>query len=277
MTRITKAVRYLKNPDAYEPVLKLQEFIAALKEAHPTWKTYMCSSTSAWVYRDEDELAMGLIEVASSYSVRSRLITNRRYRDSNKLHYTKSATKLQAAVKVATQYLVPPDTHEVAMYYASDFSDAVYVAHNQGRSAFQRADLILFGSVYNRGNQPVVDELAYLVSSGYQFRNPEVRKQVADYLEVLAEQDKSTKRQNAPTTFVLITSAIPEPLVAVSVYTTVSRHIDALPTSTTDTPLSALPEHLAGKMAVLNMVDIGHYVEGVGQRVSDRAFYIALN
>lgn len=277
MTKVTKSVRHLQNSDAFEPVLKLQEFITALKEAHPTWKTYSVSNTSAWVYRDEDELAMGIIEVASSYSVRSRLITNRRYRDYNPMHHTKFATKIPAAVKVATEYLVPPTTHEVAMYYAADFSDAVNAADNRGRAAYQKVDARLFGSSHDRSRQPIVDELAYMISAGYQFRNPEVRQQVADFIAARAEWDQIKNQQKTHAAFVCITPASPEPLVSVSVYKTVSRHTYMAPTSAKDVPLSTLPEDLAGKMAVLNMVSVGHYVEGVGQRVSDRAFYIAVN
>jgi hypothetical protein len=43
----------------------------------------------------------------------------------------------------------------------------------------------------------------------------------------------------------------------------------------TSMPVNDLPEDIAGKIAVLSMVDSAHYVDGVGLRAPDGSYWVA--
>ena len=280
MAIVSRPVRELDHPSPFAPSVRLLEFINALAVVQPTWKTYAISGQSAWVYREGDEMTMGTIshgdhsvngKGSATFSVRSRLIVNSHRRDYTVQYNMKTIKKLADAVKFATKYLEPFTLHEIAHYYADPFNEALGDADGRRRKEAQKADVDLFMGPYTRSNSPLMEELKHMLSTGYEFHRPDLKEQVVAYITAIEERDK--KRVSDGATFMHVTQSEAEPVVSVAQYAQVSRFNKMLPLATGDYPISALPEGLADKLAVLNLLSVGQYVEGVGQRVSDRSFY----
>ena len=269
------------------------EFIRALSKRCPTYKfavSEACSQSwsgrytteifrEVWVYRDGDEYAMGRIGYDNitartsdkhMYTVRSRVINNERYSDTGMGYYTKGTQNLDKAVTTATKYLrvfSPVEIDEISKEsFAIAYSKDIRAAARTVQTCLQCARLYM--------SESLLTELTHLVQNeGYVPRNINVATAINQYIEATKNHEEQSKRKLSAY-FVRVHQEHGETMVTTVNYIDMHGDNKGKPREIVSVRANDLPHDIAGKVAVLNMVDIDQYIVGVGRRVSDTMYWL---
>lgn len=246
---------------------------------------------SIWVYRPQDTYPMGYITYGNHmdkadggwrYNVFSPNINNSKYRHGDR-KYMASATNRARAVKNAAKYLRPLTVEQVVEQTQDKLASKVYDAQEQAvRDAYRAIapttdSLFAVKSYGNPKPNALQKELWHLLQSGYEFLDKGVEETLRAAFTALEDLEDSKALLKRTLIFVEVLQVHGQPMF---------RGLDSVPRSreaARSRGLGAqfvyrqheLPEHIAEKLAVLNMIDVGEHVPGVGYRAADNIFYAA--
>ena len=277
-----------KDTHAYDHSVGLMDFAHEV-EQKTKYLTYPKDHHSKWVYRESDSFPMGYISFKDTrdnkasdddpkYLVYSPNIHNGKYSYGDRMNMAQATTK-EKAVKNAVTYLraltvpqVVEITKDTCRRKAASQTDDL---RNDVR---QKADSVLkdmFSTYkYDKPN-PLQVELRYMVESGHEFVNKELGQQLKEIFTGFDEFKEA--RENNSDSFLFVEAyqsfgqnkfrCAPVDLRGYG-DEAVKRELQTIRGE------DDLPEDIKGKLAVLGMVDVEHYVDGVGYRAAENIFYL---
>ena len=277
-----------KDTHAYDHSVGLMDFAHEV-EQKTKYLTYPKDHHSKWVYRESDSFPMGYISFKDTrdnkasdddpkYLVYSPNIHNGKYSYGDRMNMAQATTK-EKAVKNAVTYLraltvpqVVEITKDTCRRKAASQTDDL---RNDVR---QKADSVLkdmFSTYkYDKPN-PLQVELRYMVESGHEFVNKELGQQLKEIFTGFDEFKEA--RENNSDSFLFVEAyqsfgqnkfrCAPVDLRGYG-DEAVKRELQTIRGE------DDLPEDIKGKLAVLGMVDVEHYVDGVGYRAAENVFYL---
>lgn len=233
--------------------------------------------TDVQVYIDGSDYVVGRIGYGKSYGIKeadkatymihSRKIENEKFATHRDQYYMAFVGDIKRAVKLSLTKLTPYSPKEMAGLTYRDFRHSIEEVRSNLRSTLHSVLSPL------RDSAVLLTELKGLIAQGVQFSTTEFTRAAEQVIK--AEQEYESVRH--------------KPMHGYYVYVRmVGDHqwvdvIDAMDMQTrssvdsythTSFPAEDLPEDIQGKIAVLSMATIGQYMQGVGRRVSEKAFWI---
>lgn len=208
----------------------------------------------------------------TAYVVCSPFIGNTRYRETSRGAFFKTAKNIETAVSNAKKYLrsySPLDTGYVLRKVFvrkiretfAPFSNQVKEVYNQFKWQDGLIDKMVksLHAIQTGQSDVIMDsEVAELVTKYEDAK----RKLVEASGRAIRTKFVMVNRANAVTVTPFITAEVG------------TEHMRATGETVVYQVASEVPEELQGATAMLNMVNTGEYVEGVGMRVSDRAYWV---
>jgi hypothetical protein len=282
------------------PVVKeLYEFMQALQAKNGSLRFGVCrNTTSSWVssgithlgtlflqllvYREGDVYAMGRIGYHnpnlegrrsntddSAYTVYSRDIENTKYRAHNAAYRTRASKRLNAAVTLALKHLKTCTPVEIANESRLDYS---LKATSRVRDLESKLVDVKYELSRNSSSlvSMVLNELVAAKDKGYSFDSPKVKEYVDKYEEALdkykAEGTRAVSSYN-----VRLYERVGVVMADVLMFPDVSN---STPPTLQTIPVADMPEDIAGKLAVLDMLSKDEYVDGVGVNVGKGVYWV---
>ena len=283
------------------PVVKeLYEFMQALQAKNGSLRFGVSRNlTSAWkavdapagnysfflqllVYREGDVYSMGRIGYHnpnlegrrgitddSAYTVYSRDIENTKFRPHNAAYSTRASKRLNAAVTLALKHLKTCTPVEIANESKLDYS---LKATSKERDLESKLVDIKYELSRNSSSlvSMVLDELAAAKDKGYSFDSPKVKEYTDKYTEARdkyrAEGTRTVSGYNVrlyERAGVVTADVLMFPNVA-----------NSTPPTLQTIAVADMPEDIAGKLAVLDMLAKDEYVEGVGVNVGKGVYWV---
>jgi hypothetical protein len=246
--------------------------------------TYMYQELE--VYREGDEYTMGRIGYANTghrnnpkmmYTVYSRVIKNGKIRPSNWRYNVKASAKLSLAIKHAKMFLRIFSPHEVC---SSSLLAAVFQARSelsdaQNRSASMSRD-ILYSSKED------VMKVLLSVHRGEVAMLPAAMKEKLEEYRTYNELHKEELNRIRPAYHVNIhglPNAQRASIIEVANIADAKYSYGGIEQVDNDTPVTVvdvadIPEDIMGRIAVLSMNADGHYISGLGFKVSSKSYWI---
>lgn len=234
------------------------------------------------VYRAGDVYAMGRIGYHnpnlesrrsatddSAYTVYSRDIENPKYRTHNAAYRTRASKRLNAAVTLALKHLKTCTPVEIANESKLDYS---LKATSRVRDISSKLQDVKYELKRNDSGLTslVLTELLAAKNKGYSFDSPKVKEYVdkyeAAYTEYEAEGTRAVSSYN-----VRLYEKAGVAMADVLLFSDVAD--GSLPTLQT-IPVADMPEDIAGKLAVLDMLSKDDYVEGVGVNAGKGVYWV---
>lgn len=241
------------------------------------------------VYREGDEYTMGRIgfmnpsKRSSSdinkyvYTVYSRTIKSAKIRDYDWRHYTKSAQKLPLAVKHAKTFLRIHSPLEVCN---SSLITAAFHARGAATTAQQISSQVR-RDIFNSSATEVIRVLLSAAKGSIKPVSSVLQSALSKYEEAITEYNAEVNRIR-PAYHVNIfgtpdaqrASIIEVPNINDQKYT--YGDIESLRQDTPVTIINAadIPEDIMGRIAVLSMNNDGHYISGLGLKVSSKSYWV---
>ena len=280
------------------PNFGVQDFAAELKKVMRGVEVAPRDAVSMWVYRPQDTYAMGFIAYADymdnckdntyRYSVLAPNITNNKYQQGERQQMS-SSLHLSKAVKNAATHLRPLNVSQVMAQVQTKFSVASYAASStietDTRQLIQRIGVSsnhMFIAATNSNMKdkapPLYKELKHMVDTNYVFLDKEFEADLRSAIVAAENLAETIKSRNSLYEFVEVYQSGDQTRFRGQAEVTTARHLSVLPRrhfgKDFDYLQDELPEHLAGGVAVLSMLDVGTYVPGAGYRAGTNLFYI---
>lgn len=287
MTLYLKTVADLK-PDHWNVNFGVVDFANDLKKVMRGIEVAPKSTESMWVYRPQDTFAMGFIAYADfmdngdgekRYSVFSPNITNNKYQHGERQHIS-SALHRDKAVKNAAKHLRPLTTEQVLAQVQSEFVSKVYDAASQTRADaqrvvndFNRNSLFDINSYRAPNKTPLYYELKHMIDSGYSFLDKDLEVNLRAAFTAFDDYEASKQVSAKHHTFVEAYQSGDQTRFR-GFYDVEDQRVRINKGDMFNYAQDELPEHLAGGISVLSMVDVGQYVNGVGHRSAANIFYV---
>ena len=230
-----------------------------------------------WIYLPEQPYALmrlgykNYTTTASSngepqYGVYSRLIHNRKYNSHNEQHCMLMSNDLARAVKNAKSVMRPYAPQETVQVKLKDFVGAV-------REETSEVNGEVSSAVYDiRHNSNLIKELVHMVESGYAFLSSELKGKVETYIQRREQQKEHMSKVRHGWFVTVLTRKDVQHFDVIEMFD-VHKEQPVMHDPQTFTA-ETMPEELAGKMAVLSMVDVGARVSDVGMRATETTFYV---
>lgn len=276
------------DPSTYNINFGVMDMAHDLQKAMRGVKTAPKSEVSMWVYRPQDTYPMGFIAYAdfmdngdgeNRYSVFSSNILNNKYMHGDRQHMS-STLHRDKAVKNAAKHLRPLTAEQVLMQVQQTFSSMAYEAASETRAEVQRAV-----NDFNRGSlfevtsykaptrSPLYNELKHLIDSGHSFLDKDLETNLRAAFTAMDAFEEDRTIHDKHHMFIEAYQSGGQ---------TRFRGFDDVPTTRMtrgygeafDYAQGELPEHMAGGVSVLSMVDVGQYVTAVGYRAAENIFYV---
>lgn len=230
-----------------------------------------------WVYLPEQPYALMRIGYKnytttanasgdSAYGIYSRLIQNRKYKRGNEQHCMLMSADVARAVKNAKSVMRPYAPQETVQVKLGGFVHAV----QSETSGFNGAVHDAVSDV--RINTDLIKELVHLLDSGYEFLSAGLKQKVQAYVDVRAMQKEHMSKVRHGWFVTVLTRQDTQHFDVIEMFD-VHKPQPVMHDPQTFTA-ETLPEELAGKMAVLTMVDVGARVSDVGMRATETTFYV---
>jgi hypothetical protein len=178
--------------------------------------------------------------------------------------YPKNIT---AAVAVAAEMLLPYSHEEEAEATQYTFSECRSDMRYKARNAWDHAAAPI------RDRTVLTQELRNLIAQGAVFVTKEFQ-QAATQVISTADRWEEIERKPKSGCYVRIRVVNDEQWVDLVHTAEVSSSITFVPSSTTSVPMEEVPEDIQGKVAVLSMAATGQWMEGVGLRMFENAFWL---
>jgi len=273
---------------------ELLEFMQAMSKKNPTFKYGVaddCRKTTqrngdylykeVWVYRDTDAYAMGRIGFCTPnpsgnsdgvevYTVYSRAIRNDRFNEDRWAYNAVTTGNLNKAIKNASTYLrvyKPAECAEATKgKFAEHYKEAIYAAAREQNDINRQ--------IRWDHNTAITNELVRAIKDGYTVMNSEV----SEVLTKLILADNEMTRQAARKLQAYHVRVYEErgvQMASVLNVIEIEGSKDGVAGEHISMRVNDLPEDIAGKIAVLSMVDSAHYVDGVGLRAPDGTYWVA--
>lgn len=202
----------------------------------------------------------------STYGVYSRLIRNRKYKEFNEQHCMLMSADLARAVKNAKSVMRPYAPQEVVRVELDRFVSGVQ-NETSGISGVMHS-----AAINVRQHAGLLKELVHLRQNNYAFLSVELGDLIEAYIRAKIQRDEHVSKVRHAWFVTVLTRQD-------------TQHFDVIemfdvhkPNPTMHDPQTytaeTLPEEIAGKMAVLTMVDVGNRVSDVGMRATETTFYV---
>lgn len=238
--------------------------------------TNMQALAEVWVYMPEHEYAMMRVGYAdyavkgseTKFGVYSRLLQNNKFDSQRDQYNMVTSDDLDRIMKTVKKVMRPYAPHEIAdvvfEQYQNKVHNNVWTATSQMRDA---KDSVL-------GLNDLRNELFALYDLGYEFASEVLKDKIGKWKAAVVEMNEAeNKKRDAY--FVSVVLRGEELLCNVMTVDNVRKMHKVNEKNITQTfKMEDLPEDIAEKVATLGMVDKGHYVEGVGMKVSDTTFWV---
>ena len=238
--------------------------------------TNMQALAEVWVYMPEHEYAMMRVGYAdyavkgseTKFGVYSRLLQNNKYDSQRDQYNMVTSDDLDRIMKTVKKVMRPYAPHEIAdvvfEQYQNKVHNNVWTATSEMRDA---KDGVL-------GLNDLRNELFALYDLGYEFASEVLKDKIGKWKAAVSEMNEAeNKKRDAY--FVSVVLRGEELLCNVMTVDNVRKMHKVNEKNITQTfKMEDLPEDIAEKVATLGMVDKGHYVEGVGMKVSDTTFWV---
>mgnify|MGYP003648992301 FL=1 len=268
----------------------VQDMASDLKDAVRGLHTARRCGSSMHVYRPQDTYVMGWICYADHsntgggekrYSVFSPNIQNRKYQDGEKVHMSSTMHRAKG-VKNAMKHLRPLTALQVLGQTKSGFLDKLAKVRDVATLAYHKAaDPVRqtpFPSNTYLMERPnaIQDELQAMINSGHKFINKELEAELRVAFSARDELIDSRKLTDRKHKFVEAYTVGGD--TRFRGFPNVGNHaaLYGIDESTAfDYAQEELPESILGGISVLSMVQVGHYVAGVGIKHADNMFYLS--
>jgi len=251
-----------KNPVLLFTVSSSPRMVRNVRDEMGELKSY---ATSIEVFTDEDShKSIGSIGIDHNeeYCVTSRLIENNKYSVwSGSSHNTKKSKHMNVAVKTATKFLKPVSANEVFNEYHDKFFKQLKAKKSKLNSGLES----LLGGI---GTTARLTEIKNMMELGYTPKTPEFKK-VVEYIRDNQAEMEAQANYNPPYTMVRIKDNGEAEYcsgdgVAQKEFITVPK----VPSK------DKLPEEILGKMAVLDITEVGTFIEDVGVRSALNVYWV---
>jgi len=206
---------------------------------------------------------------SSEYIVKARGIRNEKYHTNREQYCMRFSKNVTTAAKIALAYITPYTTCEVANLQFDLFSRA---SSSAGR---KKAGVLptLCGAVTS---SVLINEIRSLKAAGVQFHTAEFQA-IADQCDEASKlaNDERNKRVDAVFVQFIEGKATGFKAQCVTVENIRNKNdfdIRGLPTTTYE--LSELPEFMTSKISVLQILEDGNHVDGVGMKVNPTLFWV---
>ena len=236
----------------------------------------------AWVYYPDEPYPMGYIgcgdfrtEVVGddTYMVASRTITNDKYATYQDQHHMKMTVNINTAVRNAKRFLRNFSPREIARAHLSSVTDKAKDSQSSVGTEYRNAMRTLFDHESSQSNK-MLTELRNLMDTGHEFIDASFGVELTTMFSLLDEY-KSLRDKPVHCYFVRVFEKFGKQTFDVCM-------VDDIHTNTWNAKVSEdfqrytddLPEYIMGKLAMLNMVENGTYVDDVGYRADDSVFYV---
>jgi hypothetical protein len=202
----------------------------------------------------------------SAYGVYSRLVQNRKYNARNEQHCMLMSNDLARAIKNARAVMRPYAPQEVVRVKLHDFVSGVQSETSGINSEVSNAASNV------RGDSNLMKELVHLCQSGYAFVSTDLKDKIETYIRARIQRDEHVSKVRHGWFVTVLTRQDTQHFDVIEMFD-VHKHQPVLHDPQTYTA-ETLPEEIAGKMAVLTMVDVGNRVADVGMRATETTFYV---
>ena len=262
-------------------------FLDKVQVELPYLKTIRTGSTSAYFYYEDDAVTAGYVVFGDMrrairttskplYHVVSHTIKNPKYADHNDLHHSKSSANPDKAITLLKKHMRRPSLEHVVAVTKNIFCEPARNG-DQARSksladtlnalgvrssetpAFDALEQLRGLALLPQDTQATLDKAVNLKAeiAASSLANLNV---VAVQLRGMGEDTTAQYGKMVPTALSYWYGAMDNPFHD-------GKYMSAV---------SDLPEEIANRMAVLNIVDDGQYVPEVGVRIGERLFYVVL-
>ena len=290
MKTLTSKSGILKRDYKDEQNVHLLNFQLAINKHMPHVMFHPWNARQSVAYTKHSKYILGFVGYYDNthsgppidrYCVQSRLIQNDKYASYSDNHHTVASKHMGTAVKNAMRYLLPVATSEIIANTVSRLCETVRSEHYR----IERELEVLVQNVsdltstkINTGKSKLYRELEYLVKSGHQWFDPSVGTAIEELVGNVPElQQDIIGKSEMKFEFVRI---FDNPLEGKGIATRELNFKGGLLKDNKDTVFATIlekdiPEDMAGKLAVLSIVEDGTYVEDVGMKIDEETFYVA--
>jgi len=253
---------------------------------------------SLYVYREGDQYAMGMIDYAdfrdtgsseARYCLFTPNIDNGKYSHGKRTHMAESVS-IPRAMSNVRKYLRPLTINQTCGMSYRDVNRSItasveklVTAAKEVRNKVINSDTLDVTQPYTSlttmpKTDPLTNELKHLVESGYQFIDKELGEHMAEFFKHrnIVTKAKENARESKWTFIETQRNTFGDTLFRVATGLEVNKWtMDHIPPEETFTYTQEdLPEELKGKLAVVQMLEDGQFVEDIGYRVNSGAFYV---
>jgi len=238
------------------------------------------------VYREGDEYTMGRIGYANTghrnnpkmmYTVYSRVIKNGKIRPTNWRYNVKASAKLSLAIKHAKMFLRIFSPHEVCN---SSLLAAVFQARSELSNAQNRSETMSRDIWYS--SKEDVLKVLLSVHRGESALLPASMKEKLEEYRTHKELHKEELSRIRPAYHVSIHGAPHAQrasIIEVANITDAKYNYGGIEQVDNDAPVTvvdvaSIPEDIMGRIAVLSMNADGHYIAGLGLKVSSKSYWV---
>jgi len=271
---------------------QLYDFCVKLRQKFPKVK-FHCNSdhnkinrqdlivTDVLVYVDDCDYVLGRIghgyygvntnNDVTEFMVESRKIKNDKYAEYRDQYHRVFTRDMDKAVKNAQRYLLPYSPNELLLATFGAFKDKLDTRKYVADRDFERA----IGSL--TGYQVLAAELENLVNKGVEFSTSPFQLHAE---EAVAKYQHRQYMKNKQTRSYFITIRMVGNMQMVDVATCKDprgknpTHDDFFEDTFKVMNVDDLPDDIKAKVAALMLVDTHQYIEGVGQRATERSFWV---
>jgi hypothetical protein len=200
------------------------------------------------------------------YMVYNHTISNNKYKPGREQYHMLMTTNQDTALKAVYKNMKPFSLAEIAEEERDDIRRKVTNLQDDRKRAYRN----LFDDMI-KGTAMTELRLAY--QSGYKFSSMEFAKSLEEYFAKKDESDREIARKHKAQ-YVYISEANGEQYAEILECDDAKEYGAAQYGAQTKVKMSEIPVDIAGKIAVLSMVDDRHYVEGVGMKISTDAYWV---
>jgi len=211
---------------------------------------------------------------STEYTISSPNIANNRYSDYNDAYYTKTTGSCATALRHIKRYMRPYSPQDMLKVTFSDVVSKVTSVAYTARQDLRASVETMFNISSYTPDSPLLTELRHLVKAGHTFLSPAFSADLAKYFE-LKDNSSALSGREVPMWFVRVYECMgAQKFETVYIGNATSAYTSAMSNTVDRYEADNLPDHIMGKLSVLNMLGDGEYVDGVGYRAGEGMFYV---
>lgn len=229
-----------------------------------------------FVYMDEFPFALGKIgcgkyavngEGDDSYMVFSRKIQNAKYATHRDQHHMITTTNFKKAVSSACKYLVPFSTMEIATAFYDAIRSKVTTVIGKVEDDYRTVTRPV------QMNTVLMAEIEHLTSLGVEFKTQEFRD-VAARIKETKDELMRQKSRVISALFVRFRKVGEDTFVELQEAMRVATSYNLIGGESKTVRLEELDPEIAGRVAVLNILNNGQYTNELGMKIDDNHFWV---